>query len=139
MTQQPQGPQSGVAGAFSQLTDETAALVRREIDAAQTETLDKLKRSAPAAGLIAVAGVLAVLALASGHRWFLQLLEKRLPPASAALFAAVGYGAAGGLAASVGAQWLRDAPKPVPTDTARQVGRMVGDVAADARADDGTP
>lgn len=133
-----QSPETGIADAFSQLSDQTASLVRREIEAAQKETLDKLKQSAPGAAMLAMAATMGVLSAASAYRWTLRLLEKRLGPASAALVATAGYGAVAGYLVVEGVRRLRAAPKPLPTDTARQAGSRVEDTVSRVRTDPGT-
>lgn len=130
MTDVGRGPTSGVARALSQLTDETSGLVRRELQAARTELMDKLEANVPAVALMGAAAVLSVLSVASSHRWLVETLQKRLPPPTAALVASLSYGTAAGAAAVVGVQWFRKAPAPLPTQTARDIRQDVGDVAA---------
>jgi hypothetical protein len=129
----PAGPEVGVARAASQLGQETSNLVRRELQAARIEFLSKLGANIPALVLIGAAGVLSVLSVASTHRWILRLLEKRLPPATAALLAALGFGAAAGAAGVSGAAWLRAAPAPLPTETARDASQVAVDATRRAR------
>jgi hypothetical protein len=119
----------GVAGALTDLTDQTAALVRREIDAARQETVDKLKLGAPAAGLLGLGGLLAAMAGASAYRWSVRLLELHLSPRTAAFVAMSGYGAAAGLVTAAGVRALQAAPNPLPTETAQETGSLVADVA----------
>ena len=83
--------------------------------------------------MLGASGVLGTLAVSSSYRWVLAVLERRLPPASAAFVALLGYGAAAGGAAVVGAGWLKAAPVPVPSETARDVTGVVAGAASDAR------
>ena len=133
MTESTSGAARGVAQALNALTEQTSSLVRQEVASAQGELLDKLKANLPAAGMLGASGVLGTLAVASSHRWVLAVLERRLPPASAAFVALLGYGAAAGGAAVVGAGWLKAAPVPVPSETARDVTGVVAGAASDAR------
>lgn len=137
MSEQPrvteqQSPQAGIGEAFGQLSEQTAILVRREIDAARQEMWAKGKRSAPALALLAGSGVAGVLALASSYRFSLRLLERRLSPATAALVGTAMYGGASAYAALVGVRQLRDAPMPLPTDTIRDTGLRLSDGVAAA-------
>jgi hypothetical protein len=127
-------PQEGIAGALSDLTEQTRILVRREVESAQREMLGKLKASGPAAGLVAGAGFLGMLAAASSYRLSLRLLEKALPPATAALVATVGYGAAAGAAGVVAVRRLQELPPPLPTETAKDATATVAETAAQVSA-----
>src|SRR4051794_4362737 len=110
-----QSPQVGIAEALTDLTQQTRTLVRDEIAAAQRETWDKAVASAPAVGLLAGAGGLCLLSLASAFRASVRLLEIRLPPVPAALVATALYGAGAAGAAVVGVQRLRTLPVPFPS------------------------
>jgi hypothetical protein len=126
-----QRPQAGIAEALGDLSEQTRLLVREEIDAAQREMWGKTKAAVPAIGLAGVAGVCAVMAAASSYRFSLRLLEKWLPPATAALLATIAYG---GIASGVGvaaARGLRNVPPPFPTETARNVGALVAETATE--------
>jgi hypothetical protein len=123
----PQTPQAGVAEALNNLSDQTRGLVQSEIDSALRETWEKAKRSGPPAALLAAGGVLSLFAMASAYRLSLRLLEKRLSPAGAAFAATVGYGAAAACAGVAGIRALREAPLPLPTQTAREASGAVAD------------
>jgi Putative Actinobacterial Holin-X, holin superfamily III len=115
-----EAPQDGVAEALHDLSDQTRALVRREISAGQREMWDKAKQSGPALALLAGSGTLMLFAAASFYRLSLRLLERRLSPAASALVATAGYGAGAAVVAVLGYRRLREAPLPVPADTARE-------------------
>jgi hypothetical protein len=135
MTETPQSPQAGIADAVRDLSDNSRLLVRREIDAAEREMWRKAKDGAPAFGLLAASSALGLLAAASSYRLTLRLLEKVLPPVSAALTAAAGYGAGAVCTAVLAARRLRDLPPFFPTETARQAGEAITDTAAQTRGD----
>jgi hypothetical protein len=119
MSETSQEAQEGVADAVRGLSDNTRTLVRREIAAAELEMLGKAKQAMPSVALLGAAGLFGVLSLAASYRLSVRLLEKSMPPATAALVAATGYGAAAGASGAVGIQRLR-ADKPlVPVETVR--------------------
>ncbi|MBV9093487.1 MAG: phage holin family protein [Streptosporangiaceae bacterium] len=122
-------PEAGITEALHDLSDSRRVLVRREIDGAFREIVGKSLRSAPAVALLTASGVCALFAADSAYRLSLRLLEKRLSPAGAASVAAAGYGVAAAYAGIVGGRWIREAPLPVPTETAKQAGKAVTDTA----------
>jgi hypothetical protein len=131
--QQQQSPQAGIAGALTDLSEQTRILVRGEIAAAQQETWVKLKATAPALGLLGGAGVLGLAASASAYRASLRLLERWLPPSGAALVATAVYGGGAAAAGVLGVQQLRALPVPFPTDTVAEAGALVEETAAEVR------
>jgi hypothetical protein len=112
-------PEEGIADALSDLSGQTRALVRREVESAQAEMWAKAKAAAPAVALLALSATLGLAAAASAYRWNLRMLEKALPPSAAALMAVLAYGGAAAWTGSMGLQRLRQLPAPVPTDTVR--------------------
>jgi hypothetical protein len=133
MTQQSQTPQEGIAEALGGLSEQTRILVRHEIDAAQQEMWSKAKAAAPALALLAATGMLGLFATAAVYRLSLRLLESKLSNATAALFAATGYGAATAFAAVASVRALRKLPSPFPTETARQTGAGIAEATASDR------
>jgi uncharacterized protein (DUF1684 family) len=87
----------------------------------------KARQSGPPAALLAASGVLALFATVSAYRLSLRLLEKRLSPAVAALAATGGYGAAAVAAGLLGYTRLRQAPLPLPAETARETAGAVAE------------
>lgn len=132
MSETSRAPQEGIAEALHDLSDSTAALARREARAALKEMWGKARQNGPAGALLAAAGVLALHAAASSYRLSLRLLENRLSPAMAALAATAGYGTAAGAAGALGYARLRNAPLPLPTQTAREAADTVAE--ADSRS-----
>lgn len=132
MSETPQEAQAGVADALRDLSDNSRALVRHEIAAAQKETLAKAKQALPATGLLAAAGFFGVLSAAASFRLSIRLLEKALPPAAAAFTAAAGYGLAAGAAGAFGVQRLRTVQPLFPAETARETVKTVADTTAQA-------
>lgn len=128
-----ESPQAGIADALTDLTQQTRSLVREEIGSAQRETWDKAVASAPAVGLVAGAGGLALLAAASAYRASLRMLESRLPPVAAALTATAVYGLGAAAAGVFGVRRLRTVTPPFPTATVKDAQARVGETTAEFR------
>jgi hypothetical protein len=132
MTETPEQAQAGVADALHDLSDNSRALVRHEIAAAQREMLGKAKQALPALGLLGLAAFFGTLSAAASFRLSVRLLEKSLPPAAAAFAAAAGYGVAAGTAAVMGVQRLQAIRPLFPAETARDTARTVADATGQA-------
>jgi hypothetical protein len=132
MTETSEQAQAGVADALHDLSDNSRALVRHEIAAAQREMLGKAKRALPALGLLAAAAFFGTLSAAASFRLSVRLLEKSLPPATAAFVATAGYGAAAGAAAAMGIQRLQAVQPLFPAETTRDTARTVADATGQA-------
>lgn len=98
------------------------------------EIWQKAKQGGPAAALLAASGALGLLAAASSYRLSLRLLEKRLPPATAALVATGCYLAAAAGTGVLGARRMREVPLPVPTETVKDASAAMADAAAERDA-----
>ncbi len=132
MTETPEQAQAGVADALHDLSENSRALVRHEIAAAQREMLGKAQQALPALGLLGAAAFFGTLSAAASFRLSVRLLEKSLPPAAAAFAAAAGYGVAAGAAAAIGIQRLQAVRPLFPAETARDTARTVADAAGQA-------
>lgn len=132
MTETQREAQEGVAGALRDLSDNSRALVRHEIAAAQQEMWEKAKQALPAAGLLAAAALFGVLSAAASFRLSVRLLEKSLPPGAAAFTAAAGYGVAAGVAGTMGIQRLWRIQPLFPAETARETVKTVADTTGQA-------
>jgi hypothetical protein len=129
MSETQQESQEGVADAVRGLSDNTSALVRHEIAAAQREMLGKVKEALPALGLLGAGAFFGVLSAAATYRLSVRLLEKVLPPATAASVAAAGYGVAAGAAGAIGIRQLRANQPLFPVETVRQTVKTAADTA----------
>lgn len=129
MTETSEQAQAGVADALRDLSDNSRALVRHEIAAAQEEMLGKARQALPAVALLGAAAFFGTLSAAASFRLSIRLLEKALSPAAAAFTATVCYGAAAGAAAAVGMRRLRAAQPLFPVQTARDTVQTVANVA----------
>jgi len=90
-------PRSGPADAAARLSQDTADLIRAELQRSRTELLSAARRGGGAAALLGGAGVCGVLALATGTVTVLRVLEAVTGPKRAALLLTLAYG--GGAAA----------------------------------------
>jgi Putative Actinobacterial Holin-X, holin superfamily III len=133
MSETPQTPQEGIADALGDLSEQTRVLVRREVDAAQREMWAKAKAAAPALALTAASGALGLFAAAAVYRLSVRLLEKGLPPATAAFLAAVVYGAGAAGTAIVAIRQLGELPPLFPAETAQETGTIIAETAAETR------
>jgi hypothetical protein len=127
MTEPDHTPQAGIADAFAQLSQETATLVRQEINAAKTEMLDRLTKLAPGAGMLAAGGAAALFAAASAYRLSLRMLEARMSPTKAALLATTLYGAAAAALIPAALRQIKEAPVPFPADTVETTRQAVSE------------
>lgn len=130
MTESQPNPEEGITDALTDLSGQTRALVRREVESAQAEMWGKAKAAAPAAALLALSATLGLAAAASAYRWNLRMLEKALPPSTAALTAVIAYGAGAAWTGVLGVQRLRQIPAPLPKDAIRAASNRMGDAAA---------
>ncbi|HEY3942461.1 MAG TPA: phage holin family protein [Acidimicrobiales bacterium] len=97
------------ADALHDFETQARNLVRKEVDVARRELLERIKPSAPGVGLIAAAAVCSVFCGAASYRLTLRILERWLNPGTAAFLAAVGYGSAGARMALIGIRALQEA------------------------------
>ena len=96
------------------LSEETAALVRRELEAAREQAAGQLRRSVAGIGMLGAAGVFGGLALGTGTTALIRTLDRLLPRRWGAGLTTLLYaGLAGGLAAA-GAQELRRHATEIP-------------------------
>jgi hypothetical protein len=97
-----------------ELTDQTTALVRKEIALAKLELAEKGKKAGVGAGMFGAAGLLAVGAFAAITTCAILALNTFLAGWLAALIVAVVYAALAGALALRGKQKVKQATPPVP-------------------------
>ena len=97
--------------------DETATLVRKELELAKVEYAEKGKRAGLGAGLLSGAMVAALLALGAFTAFLVLALDGALPNWAAALIVAALYGIVATVLALRGRERLEEAGGPVPEQT----------------------
>ena len=120
-------PESGdlrdrpVGELIKQLADETATLVRQELELARAEMTQKGKQAGFGLGMFGGAGVATLLALGALTACLIAALDTGMALWLAALIVAVVYGAIAAVLALVGKERLHEATPPVPEQTQRSV------------------
>jgi predicted phage tail protein len=99
---------------LKQLSQETATLVRQEIELAKAEVTDKGKKAGLGAGIVGAAGIAGFLALAALTACFILALAEAMPGWLAALIVALVYGAVAAFLGFRGKQKVQEATPPAP-------------------------
>jgi uncharacterized membrane protein YqjE len=99
---------------LKQLSDQTATLVRKELDLAKAELEEKGKRAGLGAGMFGSAGLFAILALGALTACAILALATAMAAWLAALIVGVVYAGIGGVLALTGKTKLQQATPPVP-------------------------
>jgi Flp pilus assembly protein TadB len=111
----------------SQLSSQTSRLVRDEMKLAQNEFREAAKHAGLGAGLVSIAGLLAVLGLATFVAAGVAALSLVLPVWAAALVVGVVLFAAAGIAALVSKKQIEQT-SPVPEQTLASVKQDIEEV-----------
>lgn len=109
-----------------QLSEETSALVRQELELAKAELSQKGKEAGAGAGMVGAGAVAALLALGALTACLIAALDLAMATWLAALIATVTWAAIAGVLALTGRERLTRAVPPVPEQT---VDTMKEDVA----------
>jgi len=110
-----------IADLLKQLSDQTATLVRQELELAKVELTAKGKQAGIGAGMFGAAGMLGLYALGALTAAIILALSLAMKGWLAALIVAVAYGAvAGGLALTGKNRVARGVP-PTPEQTVQTV------------------
>jgi len=99
-----------------ELSDQTTALVRKEVELAKAEMSERAKRVGIGAGMLGGAGLLALFALGALTACLILALDIVVDAWLAALIVALLYGAVAGVLALVGRKGVREGAPPVPQD-----------------------
>ena len=111
-----------------QLSEQTATLVRKEMQLATAELQEKGKRAGIGAGLFGGAGAIAIYGLGALIAAIVLLLATALEPWIAALIVAVVLFAIAGAAALVGKKQVQQAVPPAPEQAIHSGKRTVDEV-----------
>ena len=99
---------------LKQLSQETATLVRQEIELAKAEVATTGKRAGIGAGMVGAAGIVGFLALGAFTAFLILALSTFMPAWLAALIVTLVYGAVAGVLAMRGKDKVKEATPPAP-------------------------
>jgi len=103
------------------LSSQVSLLARQEIELAKAEMAEKGRRAGLGLGLVAAAGVSALLALGTLTACVVLALDGAMPAWLAALIVALAWSVVAAVLASVGKQKVEQAGTPVPEQTVESV------------------
>jgi hypothetical protein len=106
---------------FKELSEDVSALVRQELRLAQAEMTEKGRKAGVGAGILAGAGVAALLALGTLTTCLVAVLATGMDVWLAALIVTVLYGVGAGALATYGRSRVSDAAPTVPVQTVETV------------------
>ena len=127
---------ASTADLLRQLSEQTTALVRQEVELAKVELAEKGKRAGIGAGLFGGAGTLGFYALGAFTAAAILALATAVPGWVAAIIVAVVYAAIAGVLALSGKKKVKQAGPPVPEqalDSSKEDVRWVKTRAKSAR------
>jgi uncharacterized membrane protein YqjE len=110
-----------VADLLRQLSEQTATLVRQELELAKAEVAQKGKAVGIGAGMFGAAGVLGLCALGAFTAFLILVLDTAMAAWLAALIVTVAYGAIAGALALTGKEKVQEGMPPVPEQTTESV------------------
>jgi uncharacterized membrane protein YqjE len=110
-----------IAELLGRLSDQTATLVREELDLAKAELTTKGKRAGIGAGMFGAAGLFGLYALGAFSAFVILLLSKAMTAWVAALIVTAVYGAIAGVLALTGKTKVQASTPPVPEQTVETV------------------
>jgi hypothetical protein len=113
--------QRPIAELLKQLSQETATLVRQELDLAKAEVTQKGKAAGAGVGLFGAAGIAGLAALGAFTAFLILLINLLLPAWAAALIVAAVYGAVAGVLALRGRKKVKEATPAVPEQTVETI------------------
>jgi uncharacterized membrane protein YqjE len=106
---------------LKQLSEQTSALARKEIELAKAELTVKSKRAGLGAGMFGGAGLFGLLALGALTACLILALDTAMAAWLAALIVAVVYAGIAGVLALTGKSKVQEATPPVPEQATESV------------------
>jgi uncharacterized membrane protein YqjE len=106
---------------LKQLSDQTATLIRQELELAKAELGEKGKRAGLGAGMFGGAGLFAILALGALTACLVLALDTAMVGWLAALIVGLAYAAIAGVLALTGKTKVQQAVPPVPEQAVESV------------------
>ncbi len=103
-----------IAALLKQLSEQTATLVKQELDLARAELTEGGKEAGVGAGLLGGGGLIAIFAFGALTAALIAALATGMPTWLAALIVAVVYGIAAGILAITGKKRVTQATPPAP-------------------------
>jgi uncharacterized membrane protein YqjE len=110
-----------MADLMRQLSEQTSALVRQELELARAELTEKGKQAGIGIGMFGAAGVVALFAVGGLTATLILLLSKAVDAWLAALIVTAVYGAIAGILALAGRTRVERGVPPVPEQTVETV------------------
>lgn len=110
-----------VAELVKQLSDQTTALVRQEVELAKAELTEKGKKAGLGAGMFGGAGLVGLYSLGALTACVILALGTAMDGWLAALIVAAGYGLVAGVLALLGKSKVQQGVPPVPEQTVDSV------------------
>jgi Putative Actinobacterial Holin-X, holin superfamily III len=104
-----------------QLSEQTSALIRQELDLAKAELSQKGKAAGAGAGMLGGAGAVALLAAGALTACIVALLSKAMDTWAAALIVTVAYAAIAAVLGLNGRDRVREGMPPAPEQTVETV------------------
>ena len=99
---------------LKQLSQETATLVKQELDLAKAEVAETGKKAGLGAGLVGAAGIVGFLALGAFTATLILVLDTFLPAWVAALIVTIVYAAVAGVLGMRGKEKVKEIAPPAP-------------------------
>jgi hypothetical protein len=133
-TEEPHSDRRSIRELIDQLSEDVRALVRAEVSVIRAELEEKVRRLAVGAALVAVAGVLGLVALGAATATAIIALANVLATWLAALIVTAAFAFVAGIALLVGLRILRRGVPPAPTESVDAIKEDVSWVKARARS-----
>lgn len=111
----------GIGAAVKQLSEDLGILVRKEMELARREMMEKAKAAGLGAGMLSGSAVTALLTLGSLTALLISAISLALPTWLSALIVTVMWGAVTALLALAGKNKIQDAGPLVPEQTIQNV------------------